>query len=167
MQVRMAARRNMSFLAAPGRLAVFPLVSVLALLAGCGGVRVESQVRIDERTPIELTSEEAEHLRAGMRTYLASIQGIVEALPRSNMRTVATTARSAGMGMLDDIPISLVMKLPPGFVALSMETHQKFDALSRTAESSGTRSVVLQQLQEILASCTACHATYRISVQRP
>lgn len=156
------ARRKAAILRVATTLAALQLV----FLAACGGPKIEAAPRADERTPIELAPEDAEHLRAGMRAYLASIQGIIEALPRNKMAVVASEAKRAGMGMVTDIPLSLVAELPPGFVVLSMDTHQKFDALSREAEASGSKNSVLTHLQGILANCAACHATYRITHKR-
>jgi hypothetical protein len=171
MQERIIAHRKALIQGGPagrllGKLSPFLLVAGVAFLAACGGPKVGSVPHVDARTSIELAPKEAEHLRAGMRIYLASIQGIVEALARNKMEVVASESKRAGMGMLSDIPVSLVMELPPAFVALSMDTHQKFDALSREAQSSGTKSSVLTHLQEILANCTTCHATYRVSRKR-
>jgi hypothetical protein len=137
-------------------------IASLSILTACGAPKIEAGSHPDRRTPIPLTSQEAEDLRAGMRIYLASIQGIVDALPRNRMDAVATSAKGAGMGMIGDIPASVALKLPPRFIVLSIDTHQKFDALSRLAESSGTKAAILTSLQEILANCTACHSSYRV-----
>lgn len=150
----------------PGIRATAMLAACLPLLMGCGGAKIEAAPRADPRTPIQLSADEAEHLRSGMRVYLESIQGVVEALHRNKMAVVASNAKRAGMGMVNDIPVSVVIKLPPEFVILSIDTHQKFDALSRVAAASGTKSAVLAHLQEILANCTACHSTYRTSPDR-
>ncbi len=148
------------------RLPTFLLVACLPLLAACGGAKIDAAPRADARTPIQLSAEEDEHLRSGMRAYLESIQGIVAALPQNKMAVVASNAKRAGMGMVNDVPVSVVMKLPPGFVILSIDTHQKFDALSRVAEEPGNKSAVLAQLRDILANCTACHSAYRTSLDR-
>lgn len=98
-----------------------------------------------------------------MRTYLESVQAIVDALPENKMALVAASAKKSGMDAVHDVPISVATKLPPEFVLLSMDTHQKFDALSRVASETGRKGMVLNHLRDILANCTACHATYRIS----
>lgn len=147
-------------------LRTFLLAAHLPLLAACGGAKIEAAPRADPRTPIQLSADEDEHLRSGMRAYLESIQGIVGALPQNKMADVASNAKRAGMGMVNDVPVSAVMKLPPGFVILSIDTHQKFDALARLAEEPGSKSAILAQLREILANCTACHSTYRTSLDR-
>jgi hypothetical protein len=75
----------------------------------------------------------------------------------------AKSAEKSGMGMMDEEAIEIAMKLPPEFVALSLDTHQKFDALGLEAARGGTKIGALKQLDEILANCTACHATFRLS----
>ena len=64
---------------------------------------------------------------------------------------------------MDEEAIEIAIKLPPEFVALSLDTHQKFDALGLEAARGGTKIGALKQLDEILANCTACHATFRLS----
>jgi len=143
------------------------LAACLPLLAACGGANIEAPRRADARTPIRLSVVEDEQLRAGMRDYLESIKGIIAALPRNQMAIVASNAKRAGMSMVNDVPVSAVMNMPPGFVILSIDTHQKFDALSRLAEEPGSKSAVLTHLSELLANCTACHSTYRSAPVRP
>jgi len=108
---------------------------------------------------------EREHLRLGMRVWLENVEGITEALADNKMRVVAKTAKKSGMDMVDDAMIEIAMKLPPEFVALSLDTHQKFDALAVEAAEGGAKVGVLKHLGDILANCTACHATYRLSPQ--
>ena len=84
-------------------------------------------------------------------------------LAENKLPPAAKSARKSGMGMIDEAEISIALKLPPEFVALSLDTHQKFDALAIDAAEGGTKMGALKQLGDILANCTACHATYRIS----
>lgn len=142
---------------------VFGACVVFPVLTACEGSRVGSASLSDVRTPVHLSAKEREHLRSGMRTYLESTQGIIEALTENKLSAVAENARKAGMGSLRDVPLWAAVRMPPGFVLLGMDTHQKFDDLSGVASRMGNRKEVLQQLRDILANCTACHATYRIS----
>ncbi|KAB2917353.1 MAG: hypothetical protein F9K29_09830 [Hyphomicrobiaceae bacterium] len=98
-----------------------------------------------------------------MRTYLESVQAIVDALPKNKMAVASASARKSGMGAVNDVSVSTATKLPPEFILLSMDTHQKFDDLARAAAETGRKGVVLDHLRDILANCTACHATYRIA----
>ncbi len=134
---------------------------VLPVLTACYRPQVGTASVADVRAPVRLSAKEREHLSVGMRVYLECTQGIVEALAEHKMSVVAEIARKAGMGAVHDVPLSVVAKLPPEFVLLAVDTHQKFDALSLAA--AGNKREVLQHLRDILANCTACHALYRIS----
>lgn len=98
-----------------------------------------------------------------MRTFLESVQAIVDALPENKMALVTASANKLGLGAVHDVPISVATKLPPEFVLLSMDTHQNFEALSRVSSETGRKGMVLNDLRDILANCTACDATYRVS----
>lgn len=169
MLARITVRLNTRLVVAWRRqqLPAFTLAVCLPLLAACGGAKIEAAPRADARTPIQLSVDEDEQLRAGMRDYLESIKGIIAALPRNQMAVVVSNAKRAGMSMVNDVPVSAVMNMPPGFVILSIDTHQKFDALSRLAEEPATKNAVLAQLSQILANCTACHSTYRSAPVAP
>ncbi len=106
---------------------------------------------------------EREHLRSGMHTFLESVQAIVDALPENKIALVAASAKKSGMGAVHDVPISIATKLPAEFVLLSMDAHQKSDALSRESSETGRKGMALNHLREILANCIAYHATCRIS----
>ncbi len=138
------------------------LATCLALEIDRSGAQGGRAPRADARTPIHLAATERAHLRQEMRAFLERVQGVVEGLTENNMTLVAENARRAGMEMLHDVPISVATKLPPAFVLLSMDTHQKFDALSLEAVEIRTKIGVLKHLRGILANCTGCHATYRI-----
>ena len=148
----------------PGALPAMAILAMcLVLLTGCGVPQLGSAFRAAARAPIQLSANEREHLRFGMRVYLESVEGITQALAENKLPLAAKSARKSGMGMMDEAEISIALKLPPEFVALSLDTHQKFDALAIDAAEGGTKMGPLKQLGDILANCTACHATYRIS----
>ena len=67
------------------------------------------------------------------------------------------------MDMVESVSFAEVLTLPPEFLALSLDTHQKFDDLAHEAVAQGTKSSALKQLGAILANCTACHAAYRLA----
>ena len=152
-----------------GLLAKTAILTTCALLTACGGAQLESASRAASRaaarTLIQLSASEREHLRLGMRVYLESVEGITDALADNKMLLVAKAAKKSGMGMVDELEIAIAMKLPPEFVAISLDTHQKFDALAQEAAEGGTKVGALTHIGEILANCTACHATYRLSPQ--
>jgi len=139
------------------------LASCLVLLAACSATRGMTVPGPDRRTTIDLSAKESAHLRRGMRIFLESVQGIADGVRRNRMAQVARSAERSGMGMIEDISFSDAASLPPEFIIMSIDTHQKFDALSRSAAENGTRASTLEQLSAILANCTACHTMYRLA----
>lgn len=133
------------------------------LLAACSVARDASPSHVETRTPIELPAKERERMRAGMRAYLEAVDGITTALAENRMPGVAKSAKAVGTDMIKDVSLGDVMTLPPAFLAMSLDTHQKFDALAKDAADHTTKAAALKQLGAILANCTACHATYRIT----
>lgn len=145
-----------------GRCAGLALATCLVL--GACGTRLDSPPHEPgERTAIHLSLSDREHLRRGMQRYLASVQGIVEAVSDNKPVAISESAKNVGMGMLSEVPVSVAVRLPPEFLMLSMDTHQKFDTLSRCAAAGESKAQMLRQLGGILANCTACHATYRLA----
>lgn len=116
----------------------------------------------DDREAIVLTASERAQMLKGMRTYLDCLQGITEALAKTNDKGVAEYARRAGAKMLLDVPVMVPVKMPVAFTALSLATHDKFDQLAARAEKSASRGEVLSALAEIMVNCTSCHSAYRV-----
>ncbi len=116
----------------------------------------------DTRETIALPAAEAEELRAGMRIYLESVQGIVEAMATAKSAGAADYARKSGESMLGPKALVAGLSLPAGFIGMSIDTHRKFDALAREAASGAPRLQLLKSLNDILANCTSCHAAYRL-----
>jgi hypothetical protein len=119
----------------------------------------------ESRTVVELSPDERESLRRGMRAYLESVHAIVTSLAEHRISAVSGAAGRVGMGMVDDVPPSLAVKLPVDFVILSVDTHQRFDALALAASQGATKGDVVQHLRDILTNCTSCHAMYRLAPQ--
>ena len=57
-------------------------------------------------------------------------------------------------------------RLPLGFKTMGLDTHQAFDQLAMDAEEFGDRDQVLSSLTTLMNNCVACHAAYRIEVER-
>jgi hypothetical protein len=145
------------------RIAAFSLCLLGALASGGGAARIAEAG--DGREAVSLAHADREYLLAGMRRYLDSVQGIVDGLARSNMAAVAESARKAGAAMVSDISLVAIVGLPPDFLLASMATHQKFDELADEAKTGATRMAVLDKLSGILATCNACHETYRVAIR--
>ncbi|RTL66687.1 MAG: hypothetical protein EKK41_18135 [Hyphomicrobiales bacterium] len=133
------------------------------LLAACEAAPMVSRPAADMRTSVELPSKEREHFRHGMRIYLESLYGITEALAEHKLPLVAEHAQKAGTAAVREVPISIAATLPPGFLLLGMDTHQKFDALAASAAARASTKEMQLQIRDILGNCATCHANYRIA----
>lgn len=120
--------------------------------------RAETQ---QPRERIELSAREREHLKAGMRAYLESIQGIVAGLAMHDFKAVARAATKSGKAAIADVSPALALSLPPQFTLMSVDTHERFDALAKDALALRTNLAVQKRLDEVLTNCTSCHAMYR------
>lgn len=146
-----------------GIAAAVTLAYALVLLSACSTSHGLTRSAPDTRTPIRLSAKERDQLRRGMRIYLESVEGVMDGARRGQMAKIARSAKRSGMGMLDDVSFAEALKLPPEFLILAIDTHQKFDALSRSAEQGMSKAAAIEQLSRILANCTSCHASFRLA----
>lgn len=115
----------------------------------------------DERAALKLSEDERTAVLAEMRGFLESVHGVVGALASNKPAMAAEAAKRSGMGVMHNMPRTLMGKLPMEFRKLGMDTHQKFDALALEAQGMGDATALLKQLDAILANCNGCHAGYR------
>lgn len=127
-----------------------------------GGSSTAPASATDERRAVTLTAAERNFVLGEMRNFLASVEGITTAIAEDKPAEVAKAARSSGMGNRHNVPRELMMKMPPEWRALGMDTHSRFDALAVEADSMGEAKPLLGQLAGILANCNGCHAGYRL-----
>jgi hypothetical protein len=137
------------------------LLIILAALPALGGSS-QSRAVSDAREKIVLTAAERERLLSGMRTYLKSIEGIVEGLASNRLDRVRASALRSGKALLGDVDPALALAIPMSFSLMSLDTHEKFDALAARAAEKTPRSELLRDLGTILGNCTGCHATFRV-----
>lgn len=117
----------------------------------------------DGRQAILLEESERNLVLAEMRMFLASVQKITKALSENDMKIVAEAAREVGLAAQQEVPGSLMGKLPLAFKKLGFDTHKKFDELALDAKDLGDPQYALEQLSTLMNNCVACHSTYRIS----
>ena len=119
----------------------------------------------DGRTAIHLTAGERDLVLKEMRAFLESVQQITKGISNNDMRLVAEYAKKVGSAAQNEVPGTLIGKLPIAFKKLGSDTHAKFDLLALDAESLGDSSHSLKQLSELMENCIACHATHRFEVR--
>jgi len=122
----------------------------------------ETQHATDGRTAILLEPSERNLILTEMRGFLASVQGVLSAASKEDMKTVVEAARHSGMPPPGQVPNTLVGKLPLSFKTLGFDTHKRFDQLALDAGQLGDREHTLEQLGELMNNCIACHARYRL-----
>lgn len=139
------------------------LAAAALITAGAHSLPAAQAAGVDDRTTITLDPAEREHLLAGMRTYLMSIQGIVAALAENQTPRIAEAAKPSGAKALQTVSPITAVKLPAGFVSISFDTHDKFDKLAERALKQPSRGEILSDVRDLLANCTSCHMMYRLA----
>ncbi|MCK9380331.1 MAG: hypothetical protein M0P95_04595 [Sulfuritalea sp.] len=118
----------------------------------------------DQRAPLVLLDAERHLVLEEMRNFLAVLQTITDALPREDMKEIASAARSMGSGAANQIPPVTVAKLPNEFQVLAGGVHTSFDLIALDAETLGDPKHTISQIGEMLQKCNACHGIYQIKV---
>jgi hypothetical protein len=124
----------------------------------------------DGRTQIVLAPAERDLILGEMRMLLKAVHGVVTGLAGQDQEAsraqIEQAARSAGMGMAEDVNPALMAKLPLPFKQMGMSVHQDMDALADAIVKKETPQQILQRLSSMTARCTTCHDIYRFGVSR-
>ncbi len=116
----------------------------------------------DGREALLLEAGERDLILSEMRVFLASVQAITDGVSNDDMDKVVEAARSVGAAAQQEVPASLMGKLPLSFKKLGFDTHRQFDMLALDAEQLGDPEYTLKQLATLMNNCVACHSIYRI-----
>ena len=122
----------------------------------------------DGRMAIVLAPAERDLILGEMRMLLKAVHGVVTGLAgqdqEAGRRQMEQAARSAGMGMAEDVNPALIAKLPLPFKQMGMSIHKDMDALADAVVQKETPQQILQRLSSMTARCTICHDMYRFGV---
>jgi hypothetical protein len=118
----------------------------------------------DGRITILLESGERNLVLKEMRAFVESLQLMLDALSKDDMKGVAKAARAMGMVKSQDVSLAMVGKLPLEFKKLAFGVHGGFDTIANDAEAIGTTKHTLGQLSEVLQKCVACHRSYQLKI---
>ncbi len=150
------------------RLFFAAIAAAILTLAAASSETQARKVRVlrDGRTVIHLSAVNRVHFRKGMRVYLESIEGIIDGMTQHKMGLVAKAAKKSGMNMIKDVSLETALGLPPEFILMSADTHEKFDELAKTARTNRVSKLqIMEQLSTILGACTSCHSAFRLTPQ--
>jgi cytochrome c556 len=124
-----------------------------------GGAKHGGKMAEDTRTPLNMPPMMAEHQLANMREHLKGVEAIVGHLGSGNFEMASKTAHEKlGLTpmmrqMCDNMPNET-------FRAMALEFHKNGDTLGDVLATKDTvRS--LKALDDVLATCTACHDMFR------
>jgi len=120
----------------------------------------------DGRTVILLSAGERDMVLGEMRAFLDTTQQITRAISEDDMPAVIEAAKKVGMAAQGSVPASLVGKLPMAFKKLGFDTHSRFDQLAMDTEDLGDGNHALAELATLMQNCVACHAVYRIEIEK-
>ena len=139
---------------------------VTLVAAGWFFVRGWTAQGADGRIQVVLAPAERDLILGEMRMLLKAVHGVVTGLAGRDqgldLVQIEQAARSAGMGMAEDVNPALMAKLPLPFKQMGMSIHHDMDALADAVVKNETQQQILQRLTSITARCTTCHDMYRI-----
>jgi hypothetical protein len=141
------------------------LVAVLGISTGVmaykfilsGSVKTSA----DGRLAIQLTPGERDLVLGEMRTFLNSVQLITQGIADRNFDVITKAADDVGLAAQQEVPGTLVGKLPLEFKKLGFDTHERFTQLSLDAKQLQDEAHTLEQLSTLLNNCVACHAAFK------
>ena len=143
------------------------LVAALAGVVYMFVIRGSVETADDGRTAILLASGERNLVLEEMRGFLESVQGITQAVLDNDMKAAAKSAAAVGRVDLNDLPASLLRKLPVEVKKLGLDTHFKFYQLAGDIRNGLEKEKILPRLTGIMDNCVGCHAGYRIDLETP
>lgn len=149
------------------------LVSVSAIvLAGCAKTAEQpasgqpaqpagaAPAVLDTRVPVPLPPEGVEAVRVEMRTMLASLNQLNQALVSRDSALARKAAIASGVAAAADPKLEPL--LPPEFLKMGMDTHAAFDSVAAAVAAGVTRDSLLTYLPRLTVNCVACHTVYRL-----
>ncbi len=109
-----------------------------------------------------LTKDERNLILDEMREFLKSVQAISQAITEKDMDKVAVFSHKAGMAAEEDTPGSLMQKIPLSMKKMGFGVRGQFDEISASAKETKDPAVARKQLDNLMNTCIACHAIYRL-----
>jgi hypothetical protein len=119
----------------------------------------------DGRTAIVLSVGERNLVLSEMRGFLESVQEITQAVLDKDMKTAAESSARVGRVDLNDLPASLLRKLPVEVKKLGLATHLAFYNLAKDIRNGLAHDKIMPRLADIMTNCVGCHAGYRIDLE--
>ena len=145
-----------------GWILFFIMTIVASALAYKFILKGETEIAPDGRTTILFNDSERTFFLNEMRSFLIAVQQISDGIEKDDMTQIAAAAKKVGTGDMSLVPAGIMGKLPLATKKMGMSTHKAFDQIAMDAESLGDKDQTLSQLNQILSTCTSCHALYKV-----
>ena len=146
--------------------AAFSAAADLAASTEGSGTSCEAEqklARLDARVPVPLLPHMANHQKQNMRDHLLAVQEIVAATAKGDFGAVEVAVERIGFSEEMGQMCNHMGAGAPGFTEQALQFHHTADTIAAAARLRDS-AAVLQALGRTLATCTACHATFRQSV---
>lgn len=118
---------------------------------------------MDSRKPVPLLPMMANHQKQNMRDHLDAVQAIVAALAVEDYPAIETAAGRIGLSEEMGQMCNHMGMGAPAFTEQALGFHRTADRIAVAAKARD-RGQVLTELGATLATCTACHATWKQQV---
>lgn len=120
----------------------------------------EALDRLDQRRPVPLLPQMAQHQKQSMRDHLEAVQELVAAAAVSDFEKVALSAKRMGFSESMGRMCEHMGAAAPGFTEQALGFHHAADEIAVAAKKQDG-AAVLAALSKTLQACTTCHATYK------
>lgn len=141
-----------------------PILTAIALLFCAHGAFSETPAADDARQLVEMPEQSRALMRQDMLDHLAALSEILGLLAADDLATAAQVAEQrmgrSSMGKHRGTGMGPGRFMPEEMRQLGWGMHDAASAFARIA-ADGDRKQAYAALQQLTASCTACHYSYR------
>src|SRR5512141_373003 len=121
---------------------------------------MHQHLMMDERTPLHLAPQMAQHQLQNMRSHVVAMRSIVGLLAAGDFDKAADVAHNQ-LGLTEEMKMMCTtMSDNQDFSKLGLAFHQSADRLGDTLKSKDMKKS-LEALQTTMNYCVECHATFR------
>lgn len=115
---------------------------------------------LDTRTPVPLLPMMANHQKQNLREHLVAVQEITTGIAASDFAGIEHGASRIGFSEQMGNMCKHMGAGASGFTERALAFHHTADGIGEAAKHHDMKAV-LAKLNETLAACTSCHATYK------
>lgn len=121
---------------------------------------MHQHLMMDERTPLNLAPQMAQHQLQNMRSHVVAVQSIVGLLANGDFDQAAEVAHSQ-LGLTEEMRMMCTtISDNKDFTRMGLAFHQSADQLGDTLKTKDMKKS-LDALHATMNYCVQCHATFR------